>query len=111
MVNVADNKQSELVQLLNSIEQALKTAKLWQSSPPEASKLSSCEPFCIDTLAAHEWLQWIFMPRIYALLEAGAPLPNQFSMVAYFEEALKEEKHATLVITRLKQLETLLNTL
>ncbi|WP_258876037.1 YqcC family protein, partial [Pseudomonas aeruginosa] len=29
---------------------------------PEA--LASPEPFCVDTLALEQWLQWIFLPRM-----------------------------------------------
>jgi uncharacterized protein YqcC (DUF446 family) len=38
--------------------------------------LSSQQPFCVDTLAFEQWLQWIFLPRMKQLLEAGAALPS-----------------------------------
>ena len=39
--------------------------------------LLSEEPFAIDTMSPEEWLQWIFIPRMFALLESGAELPSK----------------------------------
>src|SRR5690606_6450282 len=36
---------------------------------------ASCEPFCVDTLAFEEWLQWIFLPRMKVILENDEALP------------------------------------
>ena len=48
------------------------------------------EPFAIDTMSPEEWLQWIFIPRMFALLESGADLPSQIAVSPYLEEAFKE---------------------
>jgi uncharacterized protein YqcC (DUF446 family) len=48
----------------------------WEMQPPSAEALASPEPFCVDTLAFEQWLQWIFLPRMKQLLEAGAALPS-----------------------------------
>ena len=50
------------------------------------SKLASQQPFCVDTLAFEEWLQWIFLPRLKALLEANAPLPTASGIAAMAEQ-------------------------
>ena len=36
----------------------------------------STMPFMYDTLQVEEWLQWVFVPRLHALLDANAPLPT-----------------------------------
>ncbi|SDG40275.1 YqcC family protein [Pseudomonas seleniipraecipitans] len=57
------------------IERALRTQGWWDSAPPSKQALASQEPFCVDTLDFSQWLQWIFLPRMKAIIEAGASLP------------------------------------
>jgi uncharacterized protein YqcC (DUF446 family) len=58
------------------IERELRLLGWWEMQPPSAQALSSQEPFCVDTLAFEQWLQWIFLPRMKQMLEAGAALPS-----------------------------------
>ncbi|NPE54927.1 YqcC family protein [Dickeya dadantii] len=74
-------------QSLFAIEHALKASPLWQPSAPDEAAFASQEPFCIDTMAAEQWLQWIFLPRMHALLDSGAPLPARLAILPYFEVA------------------------
>ncbi|OLU22749.1 YqcC family protein [Pseudomonas sp. PA27(2017)] len=57
------------------VERALRVQGWWEASPPSAQALASEQPFCIDTLDFSQWLQWIFLPRMKAIIEAGADLP------------------------------------
>lgn len=75
---------------LQQLQKALEELALWQATPPEMAAFDSVEPFCIDTMAAHEWLQWVFIPRMYAIIESNEPLPHKMAIVPYIEEALKE---------------------
>ncbi|MEJ2064035.1 MAG: YqcC family protein [Reinekea sp.] len=50
---------------------------------------TSTEPFSIDTLSFLEWLQWIYIARLRALIEAGNPLPGGAQVLPYAEESLK----------------------
>lgn len=43
---------------------------------PQRRALSSVEPFSVDTLDFHQWLQWIFLVRMKQILEQDLPLPN-----------------------------------
>ena len=47
----------------------LQKIALWQTSPPNPDAFLSEQPFALDTMQAHEWLQWIFIPRMRALIE------------------------------------------
>ncbi len=53
-----------LVKLLDELEVRLRAAQLWQATPPSSQALVSQEPFAVDTLLPHEWLQWIFLPKM-----------------------------------------------
>ncbi|MCG8707233.1 YqcC family protein [Brenneria sp. 4F2] len=76
-------------QSLFDVERVLRNSPFWQLAPPADSAFASSEPFCIDTMRAEQWLQWVLLPRMHALLDSGAPLPTGFSLSPYFEEALE----------------------
>ncbi|ALB56008.1 YqcC family protein [Cronobacter universalis] len=76
-------------QQLQRVEQALRHHQQWQSAAPHSSAFESTQPFCMDTLEPYEWLQWVLIPRLHALLDAGAPLPQAFAVAPYYEVALE----------------------
>ena len=41
----------------------------------------------MDTLEPFEWLQWVLIPRLHALLDSGQPLPQTFAIAPYYEVA------------------------
>ncbi|MDF7667478.1 YqcC family protein [Orbaceae bacterium ESL0727] len=90
---------------LDAIQQEMQKIALWQSLPPPADAFLSEQPFAIDTLAAQEWLQWIFIPRMRALIDAKAELPRHFSLHPYFSEALKEAENVADLLALIKQLD------
>lgn len=59
--------------------------------PCGTDALASQEPFCVDTLEAAEWLQWVFLPRMHALLLCRAPLPQRMAIAPYIEMAYPQE--------------------
>lgn len=81
----------EVQQRLLAIEQQLKVSGLWQSVAPDSEAFTSSEPFCVDTMTPLQWLQWIFLPRMQALLDADAPLPVALAIAPYYEVALEAD--------------------
>ncbi|KDM90176.1 YqcC family protein [Photobacterium galatheae] len=75
--------------LLMALEQQLRAHGLWQDESPDEDALASTLPFAVDTLSCAEWLQWIFLPRMHHLVAERLPLPTQFSIYPYAEEAAK----------------------
>ncbi|MDV6251451.1 YqcC family protein [Vibrio sp. EA2] len=91
---------TKLAELLHQLEAQLHKHQLWQQTMPSPQALQSVEPFAIDTLHPHEWLQWVFIARMRILLESNQPLPRGFSMEPYFSEAWKQEpQYAELLVT------------
>ncbi|CBY28435.1 TPA: YqcC family protein [Yersinia enterocolitica] len=105
------NTENQVRQSLQNIELAMRAIDLWQTVPPQAEAFESNEPFSIDTMDAEQWLQWVLIPRMYALLESKGPLPTCFSITPYFEEALTGEDRpdCTLLLVELQRLDDLLN--
>lgn len=99
---------SQIKLLLNELQNAMHAHNLWEAISPAPEALASDQPFCVESLSPTQWLQWIFIPRMHALLEQNAALPRNFSITAYLEEALKNEPYLTALHQPLAQMEALL---
>lgn len=105
------SKHNQVRHSLQAIEQSMRDLALWQAAPPEPEAFSSIEPFCVDSMLAEEWLQWVLLPRMTALLDANAALPTRFVITPYFEEALKNKQPSCMpLLLLLQRLDSLLNT-
>lgn len=70
------SREQQVQERLQAIETQLKQSGLWQAVAPNSAAFASTEPFCVDTMTPLQWLQWIFLPRMQALLDAAAPADN-----------------------------------
>jgi uncharacterized protein YqcC (DUF446 family) len=75
-----------IAELLIDIEAELRTLGLWDKLPPSSQALVSEQPFSVDTLTLPQWLQFVFLPTLYQLLEAGEPLPARCGIAPMAEE-------------------------
>ncbi|HEX5793884.1 MAG TPA: YqcC family protein [Rheinheimera sp.] len=73
--------------LLIALETELKQQQLWCAMPPDAAAMASTAPFCCDTMTLEQWLQFIFLPRMQALLDAQSALPGKISVLPMAELA------------------------
>ena len=71
--------------LLIDLEADLRNRLLWDAVAPAPEALASTQPFCIATLIFPQWLQFVFLPRMQALLDAGQPLPPQCAIAEMAE--------------------------
>ncbi|AWY41207.1 pseudouridine synthase [Pseudomonas putida] len=71
-----DSRFPRIADHLLLIERELRLQGWWDEVSPSVEALSSVEPFSVDTLDFEQWLQWIFLPRMKAILEQNLPLPN-----------------------------------
>ncbi|HQY71980.1 MAG TPA: YqcC family protein [Pseudomonadales bacterium] len=67
------------------LEAVLRSRLLWDAGEPSPEALASTQPFCIDTLDFPQWLQFVFLPRMQALLDADLPLPAQCAVAEMAE--------------------------
>lgn len=78
-----------IASLLIDLEAALRVAGLWGRQEPAAQALASAEPFCVDTLEFPQWLQFVFLPRMSALISEGLPLPERSGIAEMAEMWLR----------------------
>lgn len=83
------NGVCELLSLLMDIEMSLRRLELWQQQSPPPGALLSTQPFCIDTLSFPQWLQFILLPRMRTLVEAGQRTPGPSQIGPMAEEYFK----------------------
>ena len=83
---------TEVAAVLIDIEAELRGLDLWQATAPSAQALASEQPFAIDTLTLPQWLQFIFLPTMYRLIEARSPLPGQCGITPMAEEYFRGSK-------------------
>lgn len=100
--------KSQVIQHLSDLEIALRVNQLWEVAPPSPEALAHEQPFCVETLTPTQWLQWIFIPRMRAILDANADLPRNFAITPYLEEALKNEGYLQAICEPVLKLEKLL---
>ncbi|MCB1697438.1 MAG: YqcC family protein [Pseudomonadales bacterium] len=77
---------TEVAELLIDIEAELRQLGLWDRVPPPPAALASDQPFSIDTLTLPQWLQFIFLPTLYRLLEEAQPLPGRCGIAPMAQE-------------------------
>ncbi len=99
-------QDTPLTDLLSELELQLRAAELWQDSMPSEQALASQQPFALDTLEPHQWLQWIFLPRMYALIGAEQALPRGFALAPYFEECWKLQSEYLSIIAVIRQIDS-----
>ncbi|MCH8536168.1 MAG: YqcC family protein [Alkalimonas sp.] len=74
--------------VLQEMTAELKALGMWSTEPPSAEAMASTAPFCCDTMAFEQWLQFVLIPRMQALLDGGHPLPADVSILPMAEYAL-----------------------
>ncbi|MFE8069471.1 YqcC family protein [Marinobacteraceae bacterium S3BR75-40.1] len=80
------NKHQALEQVLPQIEEALVSLDLWETTPPSESALASTQPFCVDTLEFHQWVQFVMLVRVEQLVRNESPLPAASNIAPMAEE-------------------------
>jgi uncharacterized protein YqcC (DUF446 family) len=61
---------------LQSLQDVMSTLGHWSESGVSDDALASQQPFCLDTMNFSQWLQFVFIPKIQALIDAHQILPR-----------------------------------
>jgi uncharacterized protein YqcC (DUF446 family) len=80
------SQDTEIAAVLIDIEALLRQLGQWDKVPPSKEALASDQPFCVDTLTLPQWLQFIFLPTLYRMLEDGRTLPERCGIAPMAEE-------------------------
>jgi dTDP-4-dehydrorhamnose 3,5-epimerase len=103
-------KYQQTALLLQQIESELTALQLWTDEIPSAEALASTAPFACDLMTLAQWLQFIFLPRMQALLDGRLPLPLSCSIYPMAELAWAPITVDKLpLLSQIKALDFLLN--
>lgn len=98
MSGQATNQQAKLLQkLLLLLETRLQQAGEWQVPLPEAAAFETETPFAVDTMSLPQWLRYVFMPRLQALIDSGNPLPGQCAVTPQVDMVIDPYKKARIM--------------
>ncbi|MDY0205797.1 MAG: YqcC family protein [Pseudomonas sp.] len=99
--------QLHLIALLSKLEDELRQLGWWEQQAPSVQALQSQQPFCVDTLKFPQWLQWVFIPRIHSIVQAGQALPSQCAIYEMAEVVYREQlSSVSCLLSCLKRIDT-----
>ena len=90
----SDHRAGQVADCLLRIEMELRQLQLWELERPPEEAFSSTEPFCIDTLAFTQWLQFVFLERMAMMVESGQPLPAVSGIAPMAEEYFRGRRES-----------------
>ncbi|RZM81661.1 hypothetical protein C3B51_07950 [Pseudoalteromonas rubra] len=92
--------------LLDELERTLREAELWQTEPVPAQALLSVQPFCCDTLRFEQWLQFVFVVKMRALIHSGAALPANMAIAPMAEVSFAQHPNYKALHSVLQRLDS-----
>ncbi|WXL26949.1 YqcC family protein [Ectopseudomonas mendocina] len=96
-----DQRIQQITDQLLLIERELRVQGWWKEESPDEEALASPEPFCVDLMDFDQWLQWIFLPRMKSIIEAGEALPSVSGIKPMAEQVFIEEPSRAAELIRL----------
>ncbi len=100
---------SKTSQLLDELEAQLKRFNLWSAQSPSAQAMASTVPFACDHMSFDAWLQFIFLPRMRALIKTNQPLPSKMALLPMAEQVWPITEERLALMKTIKQLDELLH--
>lgn len=82
----------QLDEALRRLEATMKAADMWRMPQPAPEAFDSEQPFCVDTMELPQWLRFVFIARLDAMIEAEAPLPDNCQVAPAAEVYLKQSQ-------------------
>lgn len=76
----------QVADCLLCIEMELRKLDMWATERPPEEAFESTEPFCLDTLAFTQWIQFVFLERMKVIVENDHPLPRVSGIAPMAEE-------------------------
>jgi uncharacterized protein YqcC (DUF446 family) len=103
-------KHVAVAEILIDIEKELRELRLWEFEIPSEEALASTQPFAIDTLNFPQWLQFIFIPRLYFMVEQRIDLPSVSGVKPMAEEYFQVlSLNSASLIAHLERIDNLLS--
>lgn len=94
---------------LLELEASMKAADLWRMPTPDVDAFASQQPFCIDTMSLPQWIRFVFIARLNALIDAQAAMPAKCeiapAVAAYLQQQKVPAHHQLLVVRAVEKVD------
>jgi uncharacterized protein YqcC (DUF446 family) len=105
-----NNIHLTVAEVLLDIEKELRNLQLWNDAMISEEALASEQPFAVDTMTFPQWLQFIFLPRMYYMVEQRMQLPRNCGIAPMAEEYFAVFGSSSFVlVSHLRKIDQLLN--
>lgn len=113
VIGVTESIYLALMTQLQNLQVELEQAGLWQCAQPSDEAMASEQPFCLDTMGFEQWLRFVFVARLAAMIEHQQPLPTVCSVAPMAEEVLPglglSQRQVTAVVAAIKSIDELVS--
>jgi uncharacterized protein YqcC (DUF446 family) len=76
------SREIEIERSLNAVIDAMKARGFWDIEAPPESAFENMGAFGLNTMAYAQWLRFVFVPNVQALIAEGGPWPTSSSVAA-----------------------------
>lgn len=106
------NIHEALDDALRDLEATMEAANLWHMTPPPPDAYDSLAPFCVDTMSLPQWLRFVLIARLDALVEARGSMPAKCEIApaveAYLAKASVEASERRQLIQAVEEIDRLI---
>ncbi|MBE7215132.1 YqcC family protein [Shewanella benthica] len=87
-------------QKLQELEEELKRRSLWSLEVPSAEAMADTSPFSCEAMSFESWVQFIFIPKMRALIASRQVLPNNIAIAPMAHHVWNDvkERHTLIMI-------------
>jgi len=78
---------------------------LWSNFTPSAAALQSKLPFSLGVLSFEQWLQFVFIPKMFELVRSESKFPDNVNILPMAEQSLGVADDRSRVIELIKQID------
>jgi uncharacterized protein YqcC (DUF446 family) len=101
-------RERALAHVVDELEAELRRMQLWEREPPSDKELASEQPFCFDTLALSQWLQWMLIPRMREIFAGCGELPAQSEIHPLAEDCFEHLNDASRLLKLIARFDRLI---
>ncbi|RAR62140.1 MULTISPECIES: YqcC family protein [Halomonadaceae] len=103
----------QLDEAVRRLEATLKASDLWRVEEPSTEAMASQQPFCVDSMSLPQWLRFVFIARLDAMIAAQAALPASCNVAPAADVYLKQEQARAgdrlLVVKAIEEVDQVIN--
>ncbi|MBQ5559970.1 MAG: YqcC family protein [Lachnospiraceae bacterium] len=100
--------QNKLSLYLEQLRDELIAETLWLEEELDENKYNSTAPFCCDTMEFHEWLQFVFLPKMQYMIDNNLELPSSLAIAPMgeveYRAELKERENLIKILNKIDSL-------